>query len=130
MSGYISFERNVELTSQSIAHGGVAILACPFLRPKRITLNTRLQAIAVEIFLFRPIKLCSIYIQEIDNVTQQELQDLINQLEPHFILAGDMNGHSPLWGHESTSHLGRIIEETFIDNGLILLNDDSPTYLN
>lgn len=130
ISGFTTFERNINRTPNSIAHGGVAILAKPFLQPKRIQLNTRLQAIAVKIHLFRPITLCSIYVQESDRVTRNDLQNVIDQLGQDYVIGGDFNAHSPMWDHSNFNTLGRALEEIFNENDLILLYDGTPTYLN
>ena len=105
ISGYTAFERNMRPTSNGIAHGGVAILARPFLQPERLQLNTRLQAIAVRIQLFRPITVCSIYVQETDRVSKNELQNVIDQLGNDYLIGGDFNGHSPMWNHPTSMAL-------------------------
>lgn len=74
---------------------------------------------------------CSIYTQERDSVSAQQLQDLLNQLGTHYIIGGDFNGHSPLWGHEDFNRIGKVVEDIYFENHLILLNDtDEPTYFN
>ena len=41
------------------------------------------------------------------------------------ILAGDFNGHSPLWGYEDTNDTGRRIEELCSSTNLIVLQDEN-----
>ena len=43
------------------------------------------------------------------------------------ILAGDTNGHSPVWGYTDTNPSGRNIEELINSTNLILLQDDKTT---
>ena len=43
------------------------------------------------------------------------------------ILAGDTNGHSPVWGYSDTNPSGRNIEELINSTNLILLQDDKTT---
>ena len=53
-------------------------------------------------------------------MSAKDLDDLVPQLPSPFILLGDFNGHSILWGSKDINDKGRIIEN-FIDNhGLCL----------
>ena len=55
---------------------------------------------------------------------------LIDQLPTPFLLLGDMNARSPLWGEPIADHRGHIFEELFLERPLSLLNDDSPTHFH
>ncbi|GFX50395.1 putative RNA-directed DNA polymerase from transposon X-element [Trichonephila clavipes] len=52
----------------------------------------------------------------------------ISQLPAPFILLGDFNGHSSLWGHDDTNSRGRQIEQLISDHCLCLLNNYEKTY--
>lgn len=130
IAGFKTFCRNARCERNQIAHGGVAILVKECLNPTRIPLDTRLQAIAVEVELRSPTVFCSLYMQENDRVSKRELDELIDQLGERFIIGGDFNAHNPLWHHEDYNSLGMIVEEIMIEKDLILLNSEEATYLN
>ncbi|GFX25589.1 probable RNA-directed DNA polymerase from transposon X-element [Trichonephila clavipes] len=65
-----------------------------------------------------------------DVVPQVDLNHLVSQLPAPFILLGDFNGHSPLWGHNDTNSRGRQIEQLISDHCLCLLNNDEKTYFH
>ncbi|GFT91496.1 putative RNA-directed DNA polymerase from transposon BS [Trichonephila clavipes] len=47
-----------------------------------------------------------------------------------FIILGDFNGHSTLWGSAKTNPRGRQIEQVLSDHCLCLLNHEEPTYFH
>ena len=66
-----------------------------------------------------------------DNVTRQDIINLINELQNPFILTGDLNSRSPIWGNSVHNTKGRIIEDIIINNNnCALLNDGTITYQN
>lgn len=124
------FSRNVVCNVNQIAHGGVSIFVRESFNPKRIFLDTPLQAVAVQIDLPEPTIFCSFYVQEKDNVSKSQVQSLVDQLGNRFVIAGDMNAHNPLWEHHQYNKLGEILEEIMNENNLNLLNNEEATYLN
>lgn len=130
LEGYKCFCRNVITIGNQIAHGGVAILVKEHIQCSRVQLDTNIQAVAVKINFAKPIIFCSIYIQEIDNISVQQFQNLLNQLGDYYILGGDLNGHNPMWNHDNYNNIGMVIEEIINKNGLYLLNDDEATHFN
>ena len=112
------------------AAGGVSIFINNNAPHSHIPLKTNLQAVAVSITLHRVITLCSIYVPPSSRLSAKDLDDLVPQLPSPFILLGDVNGHTILWGSKDINDKGRIIEN-FIDNhGLCLYNTNTPTYLH
>ena len=111
------------------AAGGVAILIRDALSSP-VSLSTSLQAVAVRVTLHRPLTICCLYVPPSYRLHPQLLKDLIVQLPPPFLLLGDFNAHSPLWGDVRTCSKGLIVEDFLIDNDLFLFNDLSPTYLH
>ncbi|GFT05496.1 hypothetical protein TNCV_3159961 [Trichonephila clavipes] len=73
---------------------------------------------------------CCVYLPPNDVVPQVDLNQLVSQLPAPFILLGDFNGHSPLWGHDDTNSRGRQIEQLISDHCLCLLNNDEKTYFH
>ena len=59
-----------------------------------------------------------------------DLENLINQLPRPYLLLGDFNSHSKLWGCLDTNDKGEIIENFIAENDLCLFNDKQPTYLH
>ena len=52
----------------------------------------------------------------------------ISQLEPPFLLLGDMNARSLIWGELTTDVRGKMFEELLLEEDIALLNDKSPTH--
>ncbi|GBL63002.1 hypothetical protein AVEN_119183-1, partial [Araneus ventricosus] len=109
---------------------GVCILTSNLYPSTPLTLHTNLQAVAVQVHTRSLITVCSIYLPPHDVISQQELNNLVDQLPTPFILLGDFNGHSTLWGSDSTNSRGQQIEQFISDNCLCLLNNDETTYFH
>ncbi|GFU61293.1 putative RNA-directed DNA polymerase from transposon X-element [Trichonephila clavipes] len=95
-----------------------------------VTLHTSLLAHAVRIHIHSLITVCCVYLPPNDVVPQVDLDQLVSKLPAPFILLGDFNGHSPLWGHDDTNCRGRQIEQLISDHCLCLLNNDEKTYFH
>jgi len=116
--------------SQVKVSGGVALLVShnhPFVS---VNLKTTLQAIAVRIQVCKLITICTVYLPPKDPVTQKALSDLIEQLPAPFIILGDFNGHSPLWGNSDCNQRGELVESLISDFSLCLLNNGDSTYFH
>ena len=121
------------------AHGGTAILVSKSINCKVVHLDTILQANAIQIFTNKWVTLCSLYLEptlearlfDINNHPRQlevnDLQNLVNQLPPPFILLGDFNAKHTLWGETTCDSWGNVVEEFIDGNDVVLLNDGSPT---
>ena len=112
------------------ASGGTSILIRSDTPHSPVDINSNLQAVAVNVTLSKPITICSIYLSTHDNFTKQDLENIINQLPRPFILLGDFNCHSKLWGCSDTNDKGAIIENFIAENDLCLFNNKQATYLN
>ena len=53
---------------------------------------------------------------------------MIEQLPAPFVLVGDLNAHSPLWGDVRQDSRGQMVEKLLNDYNLCLLNTGEPTY--
>lgn len=112
-------------------YGGVAILTHNNNYSENININTTLEAIAVRIQYPKPITLCSIYIPPDQNPSIENLQNLIAQLPPPYIITGDFNAYNPIWNYNYTSQIndrGKIIEAILDSN--TLLNNGAPTHFS
>ena len=113
------------------ASGGVGILIYDKIYSQELQLTTNLEAIAVTIKIKnKTITICNIYLSNRNGIDLSTLQELISQLPTPFLLLGDCNSHSALWGSYKTDNRGKIIEELLTNNDMILLNDSSPTHFN
>ena len=80
------------------AHGGAAIIINKGIQHSTVRLNSHLQAVAIKAMLGKAITICSIYLPGAVGFTNLAIQNLIDQLPPPFLLLGDFNAHSPMWG--------------------------------
>ncbi|GBO17314.1 hypothetical protein AVEN_159168-1, partial [Araneus ventricosus] len=112
------------------ASGGVAILAASDIPSIPLTLNTELQAVAIRLHMHSLVTVCSLYLPPNERINQSDLNNLILQLPPPFVILGDLNGHSPLWGSSDANSRGQKIEQLFADHNLCLLNSDEKTHFH
>ena len=103
------------------ASGGSSIVVNNSLPQSQIHLNTK--AVAVKVTLHKPIHVCSIYLPPGDRFNIAELEHLIAQIPKPFIIMGDFNSHSNVWGCRDTDQKGRIIEDVINRNNLLMIND-------
>ena len=116
-------------TDNQIACGGTTIYVSNKTPQDKVPLVTPFQAVAVRVTLNKPLTVCSLYVPE-RTLSLRDLEDLILQLPKPFILLGDFNAHSPLWGNLSGDPKGKIVEDLLGKNQICLFNDESPTYIN
>ncbi|GBO31553.1 hypothetical protein AVEN_167784-1 [Araneus ventricosus] len=90
--------------------GGVCILTSNLYPSSPLTLHTSLQAVAVQVHVRNLVTVCSVYLPPHDVIDNHVLDNLIDQLPTPFLLLGDFNGHSALWGSDVTNSRGRQIE--------------------
>ncbi|GFX63645.1 probable RNA-directed DNA polymerase from transposon X-element [Trichonephila clavipes] len=126
--GYNCVRRDVDGATSPT--GGVCLFTSILYPSTVVTLHTSLQAVAVRIHIHSLVTVCCVYLPPNDVVPQVDLNQLVSQLPAPFILLGDFNGHSPLWGHDDTNSRGRQIEQLISDHCLCLLNNDEKTYFH
>ena len=112
------------------ASGGSSIIINNSVPQSQILLNTNLQAIAVHAALHKTIHVCSLYLPPNERINIANLENLIQQLPKPFIIMGDFNSHSNVWGCRNTDQKGRIIEDVINRNNLLLYYNKSYTYLH
>ena len=110
--------------------GGVALLINSSVLYSEVPLDTPLQAVAARVSLHKTITVCSLYLPPTASVAKEDLTRLFQQLPSPFLVLGDLNGHSPLWGSDQYNIRGRVVESALAEFDLCLLNDGSPTYLH
>ncbi|GBO22524.1 RNA-directed DNA polymerase from mobile element jockey [Araneus ventricosus] len=112
------------------ASGGVALLVAHDSPCIPLNLNTQLQAVAARIQVQSFLTICNLYLPPNQPIDQTHLNNLISQLPVPFLLLGDFNGHSPLWGSPDSNSRGFQIEQLLTDHNLCLINSGQPTYFH
>src|SRR5215469_5775475 len=128
-NNYHSHFKNVT-SANGRSHGGVGILTHKSLAYSIITLQTNLQAIAIRLTLHKTVTICSIYLPPSNPIDPNNLNALFQQLPSPFLLLGDFNAHSPIWGCKHLDSRGRIIEDLISNNNLCFLNNKNITYIH
>lgn len=82
--------------------GGVEIIMKFNTTLQGIWSQTVLEAVVVSVVSFKTVTVCSIYLPPHTQVTVRDLEELIEQLLKPFILVGDFNAHSSMWGSMTT----------------------------
>ncbi|GFT55192.1 putative RNA-directed DNA polymerase from transposon X-element [Trichonephila clavipes] len=125
--GYNCVRRDVDGATSPT--GGVCLFTSILYPSTVVTLHTSLKAVAVRIHIHSLVTVCCVYLSLTMLCPQVDLNQLVSQLPAPFILLGDFNGHSPLWGHDTNSR-GRQIEQLISDHCLCLLNNEEKTYIH
>ncbi|GBM35887.1 hypothetical protein AVEN_16862-1 [Araneus ventricosus] len=117
-------------SSSARASGGVVLAVANDTPFTCLNLNTNLQVDAVRMHIKSLITICSLYLPPHQTIHQTELNNLISQLPSPFLILGDLNGHSPLWGGTETNSRGRQIEQLLADHSICLLSNDEKTHFH
>ena len=132
LRGFDSYYKNKVLQPhEHTAHGGVAILASRTCSSQPITLNTRLQAVAISIKLFKRITICSFYCAPNDSIRsfQRDLEDLLDQLPKPYLVLGDFNAKNPLWYADDVDQRGAAIENILLERDIYFLDKNKDTHV-
>ncbi|KAI5752553.1 hypothetical protein M8J77_018044 [Diaphorina citri] len=122
-----------DFTGGGEACGGVAILIKNNLYSQDLPIQSHLQVVATIVYVSPtfPISVCTIYIPPNVSPSKEDLLDIINQLPRPFILTGDFNAHSPLWGSRYYNPRGKALEAVILLEDIHVLNKfECPTYLH
>ena len=130
IKGYKSYLKSLPINEGEKAHGGVGIFVKNSASSYEIPLNTALQAVAASVKISQRITICSIYLPPDEEISKQDIQNIINQLPRPFMILGDFNAHHPLWyDTRPTDRRGEVIVEIIADNEVGLLDGNKPTAL-
>lgn len=110
--------------------GGSAVVVQRSAACVEVPLNTNLEAVATRILIDRLITVCSVYIPPNYPLQYVELESLVDQLPPPFLLLGDFNAHNPLWGSGRRDARGALVERLLLSGGLCLLNTTEATHFS
>ncbi|KAE9521571.1 hypothetical protein AGLY_018035 [Aphis glycines] len=126
LKNYTTYYKN--RTNAGRASGGVAIYVNSNYHSEEIIINTNLEVVAVNVLIKNSITICNLYLPNSQNFEQSDIQNIINQLPSPYILLGDFNSHSPLWGCSTLDSRGTKIEQTlYSNNDLNILNSGQAT---
>ena len=70
------------------------------------------------------------YLPPNDNIQQHDLNNLGMQLPILYVIHGDFNAHSPLWGSPYTIHRGQLIEDFISGNSVCIVNNGYNIYFH
>ena len=118
-----------EITRLDGHEGGSAVLIHKRVPHEEIQLTTTLQTVAIKVHLSRTYTICSLYIPHIP-ITKEELSHLLRQLQPPFLLLGDMNAKHITWGERTADPHGHgtVIDSMLLEQEIALLNYDTPAH--
>lgn len=125
---------NIEVfapTPQPTPGKGLAILIRKDSGCNRLTLNTNLQAMALQINFFPALlTICNIYIPPGEIIQVNDLIDLVDQLPRPCVIGGDLNAKHTMWGNNVVDQRGRDIEELLRRTDVCLLNTIQHTHFH
>ena len=110
------------------AGGGVLVAIKNNINHRRISLQTTLQVVAIELIASNVKAVASIYLPPQKQIKKEEITDIVSQLPEPFMLLGDYNGHHRLWYSNKEDNRGKTIKDVITESNLICLNDQRPTY--
>ena len=123
---------NILRKDRADGKGGVALLIHQSLVFQEIEIsseNEHVEHIAAKIFLPGKLNLtvCSVYNPGHVLIPSSDWNHIFQQIENPFIIQGDFNAHSTLWGSNYTNRMGRELIDAIEDRLGIIMNDKSPT---
>ena len=93
-----------------------------------IDINSDLEAQAIKLHLNRTYTIVNIYISPQEQASAHQIENIIGQISPPFLIVGDFNARSPIWGDYTDNSQGRIIENLLSGSSLSILNTGTPTH--
>ena len=109
-------------------HGGVCILVKNKFIHSQVQFQADLQAVAVCITINnKTYTVASVYVPPSETLNELAFDRMINSFSSRYLILGDFNGHSHLWGANQENERGRIVEKLIDRHDLILLNDSVHT---
>ena len=95
-----------------------------------VPLISNLQVVAVKIFIGFPIIICNIYLPQNNNVSLDEINSILNQINSPFLFLGGFNARNPIFGGDILDSRGKMLETCFLNNIISFLNYGSSTYFS
>ena len=108
-------------------HGGVCILVKNNFIHSQVHFQADLEAVAVCITINHKIyTVASVYVPPSGTLNELAFDRMINSFSSRYLVLGDLNGHSHLWGANQENEHGNV-EKLIDSHNLILLNDSVHT---
>ena len=96
--------------------------------PVCTSIQADLQAVAVCITINnKTYTVASVYVPPSGTLNELAFDRMINSFSSRYLILGDFNGHSHLWGANQENERGKIVEKLIDRHNLILLNDSVHT---
>ncbi|KAL4126314.1 hypothetical protein QTP88_010536 [Uroleucon formosanum] len=112
------------------ASGGIAIYIKSYILNTTINIQSEIEVLAVQVNLKEKLTICNIYLPNQKKFSSSDIDQIIQQLPTPYIIFGDFNAHSSLWGSAKTDPSGKEIEKLLEKVNIVLPNDVSPTHIN
>ena len=112
------------------SHGGVLLYVRHDIPQKSFTLQSPLQAVAVQLYLQRKYTICSLYLPPNEPINENDIKYLVRQLPQPFLILGDMNCRNPLWGDIISNPRGNILSSIIESEPIGVLNTGEPTHFH
>ncbi|GFT60628.1 hypothetical protein TNCV_1966961 [Trichonephila clavipes] len=106
---------------KGLGDGKLLTLLMPWTQMLILLTRIMSQAVALRIHSTSLITVCCIYLPPNAVIYQQDLNNLVDQLPAPFVILGDFNGHSTLWGSVKMNPRSRQIEQA--DNAARSMSD-------
>ena len=105
-------------------HGGVCILVKNSFIHSQVQFQADLQAVAVCITINnKTYTVASVYVPPIEMLNELAFDRMINSFSSRYIILGDFNGHSHLWGANQENERGKVVKKLIDRHNLISRND-------
>ena len=109
-------------------HGGVCILVKNSFIHSQVQFQVDLQAVAVCITIDKKAyTVASVYVPPSEALNELAFDRMIKSFSSRYLVLGDFNGHSYLWGANQENERGKAVEHLIDSHNLILLNDSVHT---
>ena len=72
----------------------------------------------------------SFYTPPLEDISVQELTNMIYSFNSPVLVVGDFNGWNSIWGSSYNNDRGKLLKSLILDTELSVLNDKSPTHLS
>ena len=131
---YLSNKHTDDVNEDSTQHGvGILIDNQYIASPIKVDVNVEsCQFIAVQLTLNDScVTLCSLYRKSAVPFVKDDLKKIISKLPKPYMIMGDFNAHSPLWGGDHTCVAGKEVEDFLNEtDDVAIFNTKAKTYLS
>ena len=112
------------------SHGGAALYVRADTPHNYLSLQSTLQAVAVQVHLEKKYTICSLYLPPNEAFPSDEIKSLIQQLPRPFLILGDMNSRNPLWGDVIANRRGNCLSSIIGSESVSVLNTGESTHFH